>query len=125
MLNLNSIMIGSGDVKTLAKFYEEVFQKKADMEEGEFFGWAVGNGFISVGAHSDVKGKSNNPERFMFNLETDEVEKEFARISKIDGVTVVKEPYEMGEAWIATLADPDGNYFQLMTPWEEAKKESN
>jgi predicted enzyme related to lactoylglutathione lyase len=28
----------------------------------------------------------------------------------------------MGEntgGWIATFADPDGNYFQLMTPWEE------
>jgi predicted enzyme related to lactoylglutathione lyase len=22
----------------------------------------------------------------------------------------------MGEAWIATLADPDGNYFQLLPP---------
>jgi len=31
---------------------------------------------------------------------------------------VVKEPYEMGKLWIATLADPDGNYFQLMSPWE-------
>jgi len=20
--------------------------------------------------------------------------------------------------WIATFADPDGNYFQLMSPWE-------
>jgi hypothetical protein len=23
-------------------------------------------------------------------------------------------------AWIATLADPDGNYFQLMSPFDEA-----
>jgi hypothetical protein len=21
--------------------------------------------------------------------------------------------------WLATLADPDGNYFQLATPWED------
>ena len=25
-------------------------------------------------------------------------------------------PYQIGEGWIATLADPDGNYFQLMSP---------
>ncbi len=28
---------------------------------------------------------------------------------------------DMGEntdGWIATFSDPDGNYFQLMTPWE-------
>ena len=42
---------------------------------------------------------------------------EFERI-KAAGATVIKEPYEMGDAWIATLADPDGNYFQLMSPWE-------
>jgi predicted lactoylglutathione lyase len=34
------------------------------------------------------------------------------------GAKVIKEPYQMGDAWISTLADPDGNYFQLMTPWD-------
>ena len=32
------------------------------------------------------------------------------------GATVVAEPYrpdENSEMWIATFADPDGNYFQL------------
>jgi predicted enzyme related to lactoylglutathione lyase len=33
---------------------------------------------------------------------------------------VVKEPYELQGMWIATFADPDGNYFQLTSPWEEA-----
>jgi len=42
---------------------------------------------------------------------------EFARM-KLTGAKVVKEPYEMGGGWIATLSDPDGNYFQLMTPWK-------
>jgi len=34
------------------------------------------------------------------------------------GAVVVKEPYQMDgmPGWIATLADPDGNYFQLMSP---------
>ena len=40
---------------------------------------------------------------------------EFERI-KAAGATVIREPYEMGGGWIATLADPDGNYFQLVTP---------
>lgn len=53
----------------------------------------------------------------MFNFETKEVKEEFARLKKA-GAVVVKEPYDMGGAWIATLADPDGNFFQLMTPWE-------
>ena len=55
----------------------------------------------------------------MFNFETDDVKKEFERIKEI-GAHVIKEPYSMDEnddqSQIATFADPDGNYFQLMTP---------
>ena len=118
MLNLNSIMIGSSQVKALADFYEKVFDRKPDMQEGEWYGWSIGNTFISFGSHSEVKGKAKEPQRTIFNFETKEVKEEFERIKAIKGVTVVKEPYEMQGAWIATLADPDGNYFQLMTPWE-------
>lgn len=101
----------------MGKFYEMVFEKKSDMEEGGWYGWQVGNGFLTVGEHSEMIGKSKDPARIMFNLETTEVQKEFDRI-KAGGATVVKEPYQMEGAWIATLADPDGNYFQLMTPWD-------
>lgn len=118
MLNLNSIMIGTEDVETLAKFYGEVFGKKEDMADGGYHGWLVGSCFFTVGKHSEVKGKSKDPARFIFNIETKEVKNEFERIKKL-GAKVIKEPYEMGGAWIATLADPDGNYFQLMTPWEK------
>jgi predicted enzyme related to lactoylglutathione lyase len=119
MLNLNSVMIGSMNVKEMAAFYEAVFQKKADMEESGWFGWSVGSSFFSVGEHSEMGGKAKDAGRMMFNLETKDVKSEFERISKIDGAEVVKEPYEMGGGMlIATLADPDGNYFQLMSPWE-------
>lgn len=117
MLNLNSIMVGSENVKAMAEFYEKVFQRKADMVEGSFYGWSVGHTFFSVGEHSEVHGKSQEPSRLIFNLETTEVKEEFERIKAV-GATVIKEPYEMQGAWIATLADPDGNYFQLMTPWK-------
>jgi predicted enzyme related to lactoylglutathione lyase len=121
MLNLNSIMIGTHQVDVLAKFYKEVFDKKPDMEDGGWHGWSVGNCFFSVGEHSEVKGKAKEPQRIILNLETKEVKEEFERIKKVDGATVIKEPYEISGAWIATLADPDGNYFQLMTPWEVDK----
>jgi predicted enzyme related to lactoylglutathione lyase len=73
--------------------------------------------FFGVGEHSEMSGKAKDPGRVMFNLETKEVKAEFERIKGV-GATVIKEPYEMQGAWIATFADPDGNYFQLMTPWE-------
>ncbi len=103
--------------KVLAAFYETVFGKPADMLEGSWSGWQLGNAFFSVGEHSEMKGPAKDPGRVMFNLETDQVKEEFNRI-KSAGATVIKEPYEMQGAWIATLADPDGNYFQLMSPWD-------
>ncbi len=117
-LNLNSIMIGSMQPKILADFYEKVFGKAADMQDGGYWGWSVGSTFLSVGEHSEMSGPTKDPGRVMFNFETKEVKEEFERIKAIPQAKVVKEPYEMGGAWIATLADPDGNYFQLMTPWE-------
>lgn len=117
MLTLNSLMIGSMQPKVLADFYEKVFGKAADMVEGDWYGWQTGSVFLSVGPHSEMKGKAKEPGRVMFNFETKNVEEDFQRLKNV-GATVIKKPYEMGGMWIATLADPDGNYFQLMTPWE-------
>jgi predicted enzyme related to lactoylglutathione lyase len=113
-------MLGTMQLDVMSAFYEKVFGKPADMVEGDFYGWTVGNTFFSVGKHSEMGGKSKDPARVMLNFETKEVKEEFARIKEA-GATVIKEPYEMSGAWIATLADPDGNYFQLMTPWESDK----
>ena len=119
MLNLNSLMVGTHDPKRLADFYEKVLDKKPDMQEGSWYGFSAGSTYLSIGEHSEVKGTSKEPPRLMLCFESSEVKDEFERISKIDGVKIIKEPYEIQGAWIATLADPDGNYFQLMTPWNQ------
>ena len=117
MLNLNSIMIGTKQLKTLATFYEKLLGKPADMvdDENGFYGWQVGSGYFSLLNHSEMGGKSKDPGRVLLNFETTQVKEEFERIKAI-GATVIRAPYEMGGGWIATLADPDGNYFQLVTP---------
>lgn len=123
MLNLNSLLVFSENPKVLREFYEKVLEKKPDMDYGEYFGFTAGKTFLSFGPHDKVKGKSKEPERIMINFETKEVKEEFERIKKL-GAKVIAEPYQMDEdstGWIATFADPDGNYFQLMTPWEEEK----
>ena len=121
MLNLNSIMIGTAQPKVLAEFYARVFGKPADMHEGEWYGWQVGSTHFSIGAHTEVRGSAKEAARIIFNLETSEVKEEFERIKGL-GANVIKEPYEvagMEGMWIATFADPDGNYFQLMSPWDK------
>ena len=116
-LNLNSIMIGSAQPQVLAGFYQNVFGRPADMNEGDWYMWQAGGCSISIGEHSEVKGASREPSRIILNLETKQVKEEFERLKNLRA-TIVKEPYEMGGGWVATLADPDGNYVQLVTPWE-------
>ncbi len=117
MLNLNSVMIGTKQLKVLAAFYEKVLGKPAEMvdEENGFYGWAAGASYFSILDHSEMAGSTKDPGRVMLNFETTQVKEEFERIKALGG-KVISEPYEMGGGWIATLADPDGNYFQLVTP---------
>lgn len=120
MINLNSFLLFSDNPKQLAEFYTKVFDKKPEWDSDGYTGWLVGSCFLTVGPHDKVKGKNTTPERFMFNLETTEVEKEFKRIKEV-GATVIAEPYHPSEdskAMIATFADPDNNYFQLVTPFD-------
>ena len=117
MLNLNSVMIGTQRPAELAAFYGKVFGKPADMvdQESGFWGWQVGSANFSILEHSGIQGKAKEPARVMLNFETAQVKEEFERIAAT-GAAVIREPYEMGGGWIATLADPEGNYFQLVSP---------
>ena len=120
-MNFNNILIGSEDPKKLVEYYTKLFGEPA-YNDGRYAGWQFGSGFVSIGAHDEVKGKNAHPGRLIWNLETTDVRGEFDRL-KSAGAIVVKEPYnfeEYPDAWIATLADPDGNYFQLMTPFDES-----
>jgi predicted enzyme related to lactoylglutathione lyase len=116
-LNLNSVMLGIDKLKVMADFYEKVFEKPADMTDGDFYGWYAGGTMLSIGLHSEIKETSKEPQRIMFNFETSEVKEEFERLEKI-GAKVIAKPYDIGGSLIATFADPDGNYFQLMSPWK-------
>ena len=116
-MNLNSILIGSEDPERLTGYYSKLFGKPV-WEGGSFTAWQIGSGWITVGPHEQVKGSNTQPGRLIWNIETADVKTEFERL-KTAGATVVQEPYQPGEApdgWIATLSDPDDNYFQLMTP---------
>jgi predicted enzyme related to lactoylglutathione lyase len=116
-VNLNSILIGSENPKRLADYYTRLFGKPG-WDEGGYTGWQLGTGFVTVGPHDQVKGRNAQPGRLIWNIESTDVKADFARF-KAAGATVVREPYNPGEApegLIATFADPDDNYFQLVSP---------
>ena len=118
-MKFNSILIGSEDPQRLVDYYTKLLGEPM-MAEGGYAGWQLGEGFVSVGPHSEVKGRNASPGRLIWNIETPDVQGEFERFMAA-GAIVVVEPYEFDGApgsSIATFADPDGNYFQLMSPME-------
>jgi predicted enzyme related to lactoylglutathione lyase len=120
-VNLNGILIGSDDPARLVDYYTRLFGEPA-MSDSGYTAWLIGSGYVTVGPHSEVTGKNAQPGRIIWNIESADVRGDFDRF-KAAGATVVAEPYSMDvaseEAHIATLADPDGNYFQVVSPMSE------
>lgn len=118
---IESILLSSENAERLAKFYREKVGLKITFEmvmgendeEGYEFKMKQGSPLYILD-HSKVKGKNQKPERFMFNLETDDVEKETKRLDKA-GVKKIQDVYHVeGYGYISTFEDTDGNYFQLV-----------
>lgn len=120
-MKLTGIMLGTENAKALADFYTKVFGEPSWHDDKDLFGYKVGDGFITIGPHSEVKGKNQSPGRIMMMFATDDVQTEFKRIKEL-GAKVIAKPYQPSKEddamWLATFADPDGNYFQLATPWK-------
>ena len=69
---------------------------------------------LTISAHSDVHGLSDESRRTMLNLAVEDIEAVASRL-RAAGVTFIREP--SAEPWggsIATFEDPDGNTLQLM-----------
>ena len=120
VLNLNSFLLSSEGPKMLVDFYKQVLACGPKRVDGEYSIFATGACALVIGPHSKVQGQNRNPERIILNFETNEVKGEFERIKAL-GAKVIAEPYSLGndpDFLIATLADPDGNYFQIVSPME-------
>ena len=116
-MDFNSLLIGSENPERLVEYYTRLLGDPAMSMEG-YTGWQIGSGFVTVGPHTDVKGRSAHPGRIIWNIESQDVQADFDRL-KAAGAIVIAEPYAFeGQDGmsIATFADPDDNYFQLMTP---------
>ncbi len=121
-MKLSGVMIGTEDSKPLGEFYTKVFGEPG-WNQDNWYGYDIDGGNLMIGPHSEVKGKNGEPARIITTYATDDVQGEFDRI-KSAGATVVAEPYQPDaenypKMWLATLADPEGNYLQLSTPWQE------
>jgi predicted enzyme related to lactoylglutathione lyase len=116
-MDFNNILIGSEDPQRLVDYYTRLFGEPG-WSDGGYTGWQIGTGSVTVGPHDEVKGPNAHPGRIIWNITSPDVKADFERLTAA-GARVVREPYSFGDdnpAWIATLADPDDNYFQLVSP---------
>ena len=117
--NFESVIIGTQNATKLADFYKKKVGLKQSWDavmgkNSNVYGFTIGKIDLVIMDHSDVKGKNKDSARVMFNLEVDSIEKDFAKLKKA-GVEVIAKIYHIQEyGYVATLADLDGNYFQLV-----------
>ena len=90
-MDFNSILIGSEDPDRLVEYYGRLFGP-ATFSDGQYSGWQLGSGFLTVGPHSEVKGKSVHPGRVIWNLETTDVAGDFERRSSSRSRTASRAP---------------------------------
>ena len=87
---IEGITLGSQSAKKLADFYKKVVGLKLTFEavmgegkdETEFYEFDMKGCSLYIADDRRVKGKSKNPQRFILNLEVDNIDKEFKKIKK-------------------------------------------
>lgn len=117
---LESLGLFSENAKRLAAFYKDKVGLKVKLEAEfgekgeELYEMDVGKGStLYIMDHSKVKGKNKQPDRIIFNLEVDDIEKEVKRLVRAK-VKKIQDIYHVeGYGYIATFEDVDGNYFQF------------
>lgn len=116
--SLDGVLLSSEDSTKLADFYKEKVGLKCTMEfemgENGEKGFVFDDVKLYINQHSEVHGKSKEPERYMLNFEVEDIETATEKLDKED-VKKIKDTYHVeGYGLIATYEDPDGNYFQVV-----------
>lgn len=118
---ISTILIWSEDFRKLANWYKDTFSLTVVEEldhprdTGVLLSFPEQSPWLWIGQHSQVKGKNPDPPRHMFNMNVDSVSQSFEFLTK-KGVKVIAKPFKAPtfDKYFATLADPDGNYFQII-----------
>lgn len=118
MKKLVSIHVCTDRPQEIGAFYQKVLDLAPSWTSDEVIGFIVGGVRLEIMGHDEVFGKNKTPQRLFFDLQVDDVRAEFDRVVAL-GAAVVQAPYDYADDQVrftlATLADPDGNYFQLVS----------
>ncbi|RIJ67034.1 glyoxalase [Nakamurella silvestris] len=110
---LGSLLLGSADPERLRRWYSAAFGVTAD----EFGFVTFVTTAVLLDGRDDVAATNPEPGRFILNFNVEDAAATVAHLQTLD-VTWIAELTDRGPGKFATLADPDGNYLQIleMTP---------
>ena len=112
---VHSVIVWTEDLGRLLPFYRDTLGLRTEMDPPEFVVFAADQGAqLCLGVHSEVKGASRDPNRFMVDLTVDDCKREYERL-RGRGVEFIREPsVDVADGIIiATCKDPDGNLLQI------------
>jgi predicted enzyme related to lactoylglutathione lyase len=106
---IGSLLIGSSQVDAMKDWYRKAF----DVKENDMGAFEFGAVQLFVETHSDVSGPAKEPARVLINLDVDDARALGEHLKSI-GSRFVREVEKNEHALIGTVADPDGNYIQII-----------
>jgi predicted enzyme related to lactoylglutathione lyase len=118
---IGSLLVGSSNVDAMKDWYRRAFGV-TDNQMGAF---EFGPVQLFIEEHSEVSGPTREPARVIINLDVGDC-RELERQLEDMSATWVRKVEQMPFGLIGTVADPDGNYVQIIE-WgaqPEAHKES-
>jgi predicted enzyme related to lactoylglutathione lyase len=106
---IGSLLLGSSNVEQMKDWYRRAF----DVKENDQGAFEFGSVQYFIETHSEVSGPAKDPARIIINLDVDDARALEAHL-KEQGVTWVRPVEQEDFGLIGTLADPDGNYVQII-----------
>ena len=106
---IGSLLIGSSNVEAMKAWYERAFSVSAN----DMGAYAFGPIGLFIEEHSEVSGPTREPARVIINLDVEDCRSLESHLEGL-GVTWVRKVEQMPFGLIGTVADPDGNYIQII-----------
>lgn len=106
---IGSLLVGSSQPAAMKDWYRNAF----GVNENEMGAFDFGGVQLFIEEHSEVSGPAKEPARMIINLNVDDARGLESHL-KGQNATWVREVEQMPFGLIGTVADPDGNYVQII-----------
>jgi catechol 2,3-dioxygenase-like lactoylglutathione lyase family enzyme len=109
--DIASLLLGSRDPDRLYAWYRDAFGVEPDVDGFLHFGRLA----VLIVTRDDVAAEAAEPGRVLLNYEVADIAATADDLDRLGAPSIAPVEYrEDGGAWFATVADPDGNYVQII-----------